>query len=134
MAGGEPPRKSSSPIRAAEYFLPLHKLRQANRNWTRMLSVVAEKIEFFCTGAKLLHVYSVSQFPRQPLTPFESRFDFPDQLNLPKLMQRPKMFRRTNLRRQFPRLLTSSHAPAGAQCFSVFSATADPFRVPFRFS
>jgi hypothetical protein len=29
MTRGEPPRKSSSPIRAAEHFRPLHKLRQA---------------------------------------------------------------------------------------------------------
>jgi hypothetical protein len=48
------------------------------------------KWKFTVTGAKLLHVHSVSQFSRQPLTPFESRFDFPDRLNLPKLMQRPK--------------------------------------------
>jgi hypothetical protein len=34
--------------------------------------------------------HSVSQISRQPLTPFESRFDYPDLLNLPKLMQRPK--------------------------------------------
>jgi hypothetical protein len=92
------------------------------------------KIEFFCTGAKLLHVHCVSQFSRQPLTPFESRFDFSDLLNLPKLMQRPKRFRRANRQRRFSRQLTSSHAPAGARCFSVFSATADPFQVPFRFS
>jgi hypothetical protein len=48
------------------------------------------KLKNTVTGAKLLHVHNVSQFSRQLLTPFESRFDFPDRLNLPKLMQRPK--------------------------------------------
>jgi hypothetical protein len=85
------------------------------------------KLKIIVTGAKLLHVHSVSQFSWQPLTSLESRFDFSDRLNLPKLMQRPKMFRRANRRRRFSRRLTSSHAPAGAQCLSVFSATADPF-------
>jgi hypothetical protein len=33
------------------------------------------------SGAKLLHVQSVSPFSRQPPTTFESRFDFPDLLN-----------------------------------------------------
>jgi hypothetical protein len=147
-----------------------------------MLSVVAEKIEFFCTGAKLLHMHSVaqfslqqltplesrfdfpdrlnlpklmqrpkkfaarignddfrggsllltlqqehsvSQFSRQPLTPFESSFDFPDRLNLPELMQRQKMFHRANRRRRFPRRLSSCHCAASGQCFLVFSAAID---------
>jgi hypothetical protein len=38
------------------------------------------------TGAKLLHVQSISPFSQQLPTPFESRFDFPDQLKPFKLM------------------------------------------------
>jgi hypothetical protein len=87
------------------------------------------------TGAKLLHhdVHSVAHFPWQQLTPFESRFDFLDRLNQPELFPRPKTLCRANWRRRFLRLLTSSHAPAGAQFSSVFSTTTDRTRVPFRF-
>jgi hypothetical protein len=37
-----------------------------------MWSAVAEKLIITVTGAKLLHVHSVSPFSEQPLTPFES--------------------------------------------------------------
>ncbi len=72
-----------------------------------------------------MHEHSVSQFSRQPQSPFESRFNFPDRLNTHKLMQRPKIFRRSKWRWQIPRLLDSSHAPAGPQCFSIFSAITE---------
>ena len=83
---GDQPRKSSSLIRAAEYFRPVHKLigqvGPENRTWngTRMRSAVAEKIEKYCDRCSLCY------------------------------------------------------AAVWAQCFSVFSTTADPFRAPFRFS
>ena len=44
----------------------------------------------------MLSMISVSQFSRQPLTPFESRFDFPDRLDPYQLMQRPNTFSRAN--------------------------------------
>jgi hypothetical protein len=92
------------------------------------------KMNITVTGAKLLHVHSVSQFSWQPPTPFESSFNFPDQLNPPKLVQRPKMFCCANRRPLFPRLLTSSHAPAGAQYFSVFfQQLLTPFQSSFYF-
>ena len=56
----------------------------------------------------LLHEHSVSQFSRQPPTPFESRFDFPDRLDPHQLMQRLKTFRRANRQRRFPAGLLSS--------------------------
>ena len=52
--------------------------------------------------------HSISQFSRQPPTPFESRFDFPDQIDPYQLMQRPKTFSRANRRRRFPAGLQSS--------------------------
>jgi hypothetical protein len=69
--------------------------------------------------------HSVSQFSQQQLTPFESHFNFPDRLNLPKLMQRQKMFHHANWRRRFPRWLSSCHGAASGQCFLVFSAAID---------
>jgi hypothetical protein len=83
------------------------------------------KLKLTVTGAKLLHVYSVSLFSRQPSTPFESSFDFPDQLNQPKLVQRPKKFCRANLQRRFSRLLTSFQTPAGTQYFSILLANME---------
>jgi hypothetical protein len=71
-----------------------------------MLSVDAEKLDFLVQVLSC-GMYSVSEFSRQPLTPFESRFNFPDRLNLHKLMERPKMFRRANRRRRYPRRLSS---------------------------
>jgi hypothetical protein len=75
--------------------------RLENRNGTRMRSVVAQEIDHFLstvTGAKLPHVHSVSPSSRQPPTPLKSRFNFPDRLNPPKLMQRPKAPHRANWR------------------------------------
>ena len=54
--------------------------------------------------------YSVSQFSRQPLTPFESRFDFSDLPNSLDHLQRPKTFRSANLRLRFPRQVAFCHA------------------------
>jgi hypothetical protein len=48
-----------------------------------------------------VHEVRVFQFSRQLLTPFESRFDFPDQLDPYQLMQTPKTFRRANQQRIF---------------------------------
>jgi hypothetical protein len=69
------------------------------------------KLKITVSGAKLLHMHSASHFSLQQLTPFGSRFNFPDRLNQPKLMQRQKakMLGSTNQQRQFQRLLTSSH-------------------------
>jgi hypothetical protein len=61
-----------------------------------------KKLETTVTGAtsKLLHLHSASEFSWQPLAPFKSHFNFPDQLNQPKqqgkFMQRPKMSSRAN--------------------------------------
>jgi hypothetical protein len=79
-----------------------------------------KKLKITVTGAKLLHAHSVSHFSRQPLTPFESPFNFLDRLNLQKLTKRQKTFRRANQQRRFPKWLTSSHTSAGVQYFLVF--------------
>jgi hypothetical protein len=90
MTRGEPPQKSSLPIRVAECFLPLHtcigvalvlKIETGLecRQW------LLRKMIITVTGAKLLHVHSVSQSSRQPLTPFESHFIFADRVDPPKL-------------------------------------------------
>jgi hypothetical protein len=60
--------------------------------WSRLLI----KLKITVTGAKLRHVHSVSHYSLQPLTPFESSFDFPDQCNTFDHRQRPKMFSRAN--------------------------------------
>jgi hypothetical protein len=125
MTRGEKPQKSPPLIRAAERFRPLHKfmgveLVQKIETGLEYGQQLLRILMITVTGAKLLHVHSVSPFCRQPLTPIEPPFDFQDQHNSHKLMQRPKTFRRANQRRRFLRLLNSSHAPAGAQCFSVF--------------
>jgi hypothetical protein len=114
---------------AAQCFWPLHMLMAVAlvRKIEKCSQWLLRKWKITVTGAKLLHVLSVSQFSWQPPTPFESIFNFPDKLNPPKLVQRPKMFCWANRRPLFPRLLTSSHALAGAQYFCFFSTTADPF-------
>jgi hypothetical protein len=132
MTRGEPPQKSSLPTRAAECFRPLHTFMGVASVWKIEMGLeccqwLLRKLKNTVTGAKLLLTHSVSLFSRQQLTLCESSIIFPDLLNPPKLMQRPKMFLCTNRQQCFQRLLTSSHAPAGAQCFSVFLATTDPF-------
>ena len=91
---GDPPRKSSSLIRAAEYFRPLHKLigvKSVQKIATglecdqRLLT----KLKITVTGAHcatLLCEHSISQFSRQSPTPFEPRFNFPDRLDPYQLM------------------------------------------------
>ena len=118
MTRGEPPRKSSSPIRAAERFRPLHKLMGVES--VRKIETGLEcdqrllrKLKNTVTGAHcamLPYAHSISQFSRQPLTPFKPRFDFPDLCGPFQLMQRPRTFRRANRRRRFPRRLASSLA------------------------
>jgi hypothetical protein len=92
MTKEEPPQKSSLPIRAAECFWPLYTFMDVAS--VRKIEMGLEccqwllrKLKNTVTGAKLLHVHSLCQFPRQPLTPFESRFEIPDRLNPPRLMQ-----------------------------------------------
>ena len=111
-------RRSSTPIRAAEYFRPVHKLIgvksvQKIETGLECDQRLLRKLKNTVTGAHcamLLCEHSVSQFSRQPLTPFEPRFDFPDRLDPYKLMQRPKIFRAANRRRRFPRRVSSRHA------------------------
>ena len=79
------PWKSQWPIRAAECFWPLSVLNGVDS---------VRKTQKYSPHA--VHEHSISQFSRQPLTPFEPRFDFPDRLDSLKLMQRPKTFRRAN--------------------------------------
>ena len=101
---GDPPRKSSTPIRAAEYFRPVHKLIgvksvQKIETGLECDQRLLRKLKITVTGAHcatLLCEHSISQFSRQPLTPFEPSFDFPDRREHYKLMQRPKTFRRAN--------------------------------------
>ena len=54
-----------------------------------------------CQEVILLLEHSVSQFSRQPPTPFESRFNFPDRFDKVEHRQRPKTFGRANRRRRF---------------------------------
>ena len=101
---GDPPRKSSSPIRGAEYFRPLHKFKgvdsaQKVETGLECDQRLLRKLKNTVTGAHcamLLCEHSVSQFSQQPLTAFESRFDFPDRINTVKHRQRPKTFSRAN--------------------------------------
>jgi hypothetical protein len=53
--------------------------------------------------------HSVSQFSRQSLSAIEYRFDFPDQCNIHKHMQRPKTLRRSNRRLLFCRCVWVNH-------------------------
>ena len=91
-------------IRAAEYFRPVHKLigvKSAQKIETGLQcdQRLLRKLKNTGTGANcamLLCEHSISQFSRQPPTPFEPRFDFPDRFDSLKLMQRPKIFRAAN--------------------------------------
>ena len=85
------------PIRCAEYFRPLHKLK---RNGARMGSVVVEKTEKYCAHTAMSTCHSNFQFSQQPLIAIEPRFDFPDRINTIKHRQRPKSFSRANRRRR----------------------------------
>jgi hypothetical protein len=131
MTWGEPPRKSSSLIRAAKRFRPLNK--HIGVDSVRKIETGLEcdqrllrKLKNTVTGAHcamLLYEHSISQFSQQPLTPFEPSFDFPDRLDPFQLMQRPKTFRRANRRWRFPRQLASSLAQRlpHEDCVSRFS-------------
>jgi hypothetical protein len=76
MTRGDPPQKLSSLIRAAERFRPLHKFMgvESVRKIITGLEYgqqLLRKMMITVTGAKLLHLHSVSPFSPQPLTPFE---------------------------------------------------------------
>ena len=120
MRRGDPPRKSSSPIRASECFRPLHKLigvesvRKIETGLERgqWLSRKLRNTVLMLSSCPAWPVCCNYQFSQQPLTAFESRFDFPDRLDPHKRMQRPKTFRRANRRRRFPRRVSRGHPAA----------------------
>ncbi len=129
----EPPRKSPSPIRAAERFRPLNKLMVVES--VRKIKMRLKRGQWLSRKWRnTVHMQQLStchwnyQFSQQLLTVFESRFDFPDRLNTHEPIQRPKTFRRTNRRRRFLRRLSSCYVTASAQWFYTFSATATSFK------
>ena len=76
---------------------------------------------------------SISQFSKQPPTPFKSRFDFPDRFNTSKHLQRPNTFRGANRRRRFRAQLSSPH-PVHEHSISPFSRERlTPFELRFVF-
>ena len=72
----DPPWKSSTPIRAAEYFRPVHKLIgvksvQKIETGLECDQLLLRKLKITLTGAHcatLLCEHSISQFSRQPLS------------------------------------------------------------------
>ncbi len=89
----------------------------------------SKQINTALTAAKHLSgCHSVSLLSwQQQLTSFESRFNFPDRLkslNTHDLMLRQKTFFRANQQQRFPRLLSSWHDAASAQCLSRQPLTA----------
>jgi hypothetical protein len=126
----EQPWKLLSPIRAAERFRPLHKFRgvesvrsiETGLKRCRRSSI---KLRNTVHMQQLSTCHSNDRFSQQPLTAFESCFDFPDQCSTHKRIQRPKLFCRTNRRQRFLRRLSSCHVTASAHRFSIVSATTN---------
>ena len=141
-ARGDRPWNSQWPICGAEYFRPLHKfigvksVRKIETGLERgqRLSRKLRNTVLTQQHSTMSTCHSIFQFSQQPLIAFESRFDFLDRLDPYQLMQRPKIFRAANRRRRFPRRVSSCNPAAWTHCFSIFSATTDRIRVPFRFS
>jgi hypothetical protein len=79
------------------------------RLWQVHCSVLSNS-DVTVTQAPGLPPFSAAFFSRQPPTPVDSSFDFPDRLNTLKLMQRPSTFSHTNRVSQFSRLVSSPHA------------------------
>ena len=120
MRRGDPPRKSSSPIRGAECFRPLHtflgvkSVRKIETGLERgqQLSRKLRNTVFTQQRSTMSTCHSNFQFSQQPLITFESRFNFLDRLDPYQLMYRPKIFRRANRRRRFPRRVSSCNPAA----------------------
>ena len=76
---------------------------------------------------------SISQFSKQPPTPFKSRFDFPDRFNTSEHLQRPKTFRGANRRRRFRARLSSPHPVHQHSISQLSRERLTPFELRFVF-
>jgi hypothetical protein len=107
-----------SAIRAAEYFWPLQAFRHVESVRKHQTGLergqwLPRKLRITVLTLASSHPVAFhrnSQFSRQPLAAFESRFDFSDLPNTLDHLQTPKTTRSANLRLRFPRQVAFWHA------------------------